>query len=361
VIFSLSARCGFDANAIAERLGLLDLDQPDALVMGEKLQEQVICPNEDSLVDDFCESLTKIDEFNNIVNLHSGLGQIRETQSRYLRSLGVDFQRREYFEERLRIGCVHQRIGVPQGLYQCAFQQLQDLLIEAIPLSIREEKVAFDEMLRFILKITALDMSLANESYFKSRVVGLQNSLKSERGEKERLRKLSITDWLTELHNHSYSRRCLAKALERSKWEGAALCVIMADLDHFKEINDEFGHLVGDDVLRIAAARMLSGARSADEVGRYGGEEFMFILQDTDIREAEEVAERVRSRIRSDAMHCGDATINITLSLGLAQARADDTVNSLIERADEALYAAKAAGRDCVRMESNADLERELN
>ena len=75
-------------------------------------------------------------------------------------------------------------------------------------------------------------------------------------------RKLSITDWLTQLDNHSYSRRRLSSALDLAKREQQPLCVIMADLDHFKRINDTHGHLVGDDVLRIAAARMVAGARS---------------------------------------------------------------------------------------------------
>jgi diguanylate cyclase (GGDEF)-like protein len=128
----------------------------------------------------------------------------------------------------------------------------------------------------------------------------------------------------------------------------------MADLDQFKKINDEHGHLVGDHVLRIVAARMVSGARTGDEIGRYGGEEFIFVLQDTDIDAAADVAERVRSRINSDAIQHHRAVINVSLSLGIAQARSDDTVNTLIDRADETLYAAKLAGRDCVMLERRA-------
>jgi diguanylate cyclase (GGDEF)-like protein len=126
----------------------------------------------------------------------------------------------------------------------------------------------------------------------------------------------------------------------------------MADLDYFKEINDSHGHLVGDQVLRIAAARMMSGARASDEIGRYGGEEFLFILQNTDIAEGKDVAERVRARINNDTIHASDADISVSLSLGIAQARDSDVVDTLIDRADEALYAAKQAGRDCVRVET---------
>jgi diguanylate cyclase (GGDEF)-like protein len=96
---------------------------------------------------------------------------------------------------------------------------------------------------------------------------------------------------------------------------------------------------------------MVSGARSGDEIGRYGGEEFLFILQNTDIAEAQDVAQRVREHIASDEMRGRDVHVNVTLSLGIAQARNSDDVDALIDRADAALYAAKLAGRNCVRVE----------
>jgi diguanylate cyclase len=231
-------------------------------------------------------------------------------------------------------------------------QVLQYLLIQHIPTEIRCDLPAFEEMIQFILKITALDMSLAVESYCASRVMDLEASLDIAHGERESLHHLAVTDWLTNLHNHSYSRYFLGEALDRARAEKSPLCVVMADLDHFKKVNDVHGHLTGDRVLQIAAARMLSGARDGDEICRYGGEEFLFILQNTAIEEGKEMAERVGTRIGSDAIHGKDGEISISLSLGVAQAREDDTVDTLIDRADEALYAAKLAGRDCVRLEA---------
>jgi diguanylate cyclase (GGDEF)-like protein len=198
-------------------------------------------------------------------------------------------------------------------------------------------------------------MSLAVESYCTARVSDLRTSLENERGESDRLRKLAVTDWLTKLHNHSYSRGCLETAIETVRSNGSSLCVLMADLDHFKDINDAHGHLVGDEILKITAGRMAAAARTGDEVCRYGGEEFLFILRDTELADGAEVAERIRTRICSDAMNSGDTRISLTVSLGLAQAHIDDTINSLIERADEALYAAKSAGRNCVRIASNLE------
>jgi len=349
--FELCESGSFDREAIAQRLSLLGLAGPESRAQGEALQERVIRPNSDAIVDTFYGSLVGIEGFSEIVSEFSDADRLKNTQLRYLQSLGVGFDQRQYFEERLRIGSVHNRIGVPQSLYQCSFQMLQFLLIRHIPRQLQSDRSAFECMIEFILKITALDMSLAVESYCAARVFGLEESLKSVRGEKERLHHLSVTDWLTDLHNHSFSRQYLAESLDRATREESPLCVIMADLDHFKEINDVHGHLVGDQVLRIAAARMISGARAGDEIGRYGGEEFLFILRNTDIAAGKDVAERVRLRVNSDSVRSKNAKIKVSLSLGIAQARVGDNVDALIDRADAALYAAKLAGRDCVRLE----------
>ncbi len=353
VNFELCDKRGFDADEIGRRLSLLGLDAPESAAHGVELQNTVIRPNVDAIVDSFSDSLSRLDDFDNIVGDQSNITRLKETQRRYLLSLAVDFDKRQYFEERLRIGSVHQRIGVRQSLYQCSMQVLQYLLIQHIPQQVRRDHFAFEEMIQFILKFTALDMSLAVESYCASRVLDLEESLHIADGERESLHHLAVTDWLTNLHNHSYSRYLLGEALDRAKAKNLALCVIMADLDHFKDINDTHGHLAGDRVLQIVAARMISGARNGDEICRYGGEEFLFILQNTEIEEGREVAERVRARIGSNAVHARNEEIRISLSLGVAQAREDDSVDTLIDRADAALYAAKLAGRDCVRLEEH--------
>ena len=354
MIFEMCDNRGFDTDAIAERLSLVGLGEPESGALGYALQDLVIRPNADSIVDNFYASLVENETFNSIVSRHSNSERLKGAQKRYLLRLGVDFDQRQYFEERLLIGSIHQRIGVPQSIYQCSFQRLQCLLVQHIPPRVRRNHSAFEEMIEFIVKIAALDTSLAVESYCAARMFGAEKSLKDVRGEKERLHHLAVTDGLTNLHNHFYCRHLLAEALGRSRAESLPLCVIMADVDHFKKINDTYGHLVGDEVLRITAARMVSGARTGDEIGRYGGEEFLFVLHNTGIEEGKDVAERVRVRINSDAMHGGDADIWVSLSLGIARARECDDVDTLIHRADEALYAAKLAGRNCVRIEERA-------
>jgi diguanylate cyclase (GGDEF)-like protein len=345
---------GFDAAAIAARLDMLGFSEQNLTLDGEALQDLVIRPNAESILEGFYASLTRIDGFNDIVARHSSLGRIIDTQRRYLLSLGVDFDTTAYFENRLAIGSVHHRIGVSQSQYQCANQRLQFLLTQNIPQKMWQDRSAAEAMIQFILKITALDMSLVIESYCASRTSGLEKSLINERGETERLHHLAITDWLTDLHNHSNSRQLLLEALRRSRSDGSPLSVIMADLDHFKKINDSHGHLVGDEVLRIAAGRMVSAARSGDEIGRYGGEEFLFILRHTGIDDALDVAERVRLRVNSDAFNARSAELRLSVSLGIAEACDGDDVDTLIDRADAALYSAKLAGRDRVCAEAPA-------
>lgn len=215
--FKLSEKRGFDAEGIARRLSLLGLAGPESLANGMAFQNSVVRPNVDAIVGSFSDSLSTLDDFDTIVGDQADVSRLKETQRRYLLSLAVDFDQRQYFEERLRIGVVHQNLGVRQSLYQCSMQVLQYLLIQHIPTEIRCDPAAFEEMIQFILKITALDMSLAVDSYCASRVMDLEASLDIAHGERESLHHLAVTDWLTNLHNHSYSRYFLGAALYAAK------------------------------------------------------------------------------------------------------------------------------------------------
>ena len=133
----------------------------------------------------------------------------------------------------------------------------------------------------------------------------------------------------------------------------------MFDIDHFKMINDELGHLRGDDLLRAVGAQLTRVLRSTDVRCRYGGDEFLVILPDTPTLGAQQVAECLRREIATLAMVAGDRRIAVTASLGVAAAAMDDLgVTALIERADEALYRAKRAGRNrfCVAGDTGSSL-----
>ena len=178
------------------------------------------------------------------------------------------------------------------------------------------------------------------------RIVDLQEGLIRAR---EELRELAIHDSLTGLWNRGMVLEQLGRELSRSRREGKALAVAIADLDHFKKVNDTFGHAAGDAVLREAADRMRSAIRDCDSIGRYGGEEFLLVLPGCDGAAGLAVAERVRNRTADEPVRAGDALLPVTVSIGLAFTEASPVGSeALVHAADEALYRAKAAGRNRV-------------
>jgi two-component system cell cycle response regulator len=139
------------------------------------------------------------------------------------------------------------------------------------------------------------------------------------------------------------------RALEEGQDAGLKLVVLMLDVDHFKAINDQFGHAGGDRALEHLVAALRSGIRQIDLLGRLGGEEFAIVLPDTPASSAEMVAERLRARVAEMSVRFGDQCIRMTISLGLAlQLDTDRSVEQVIARADDALYRAKRNGRNQV-------------
>jgi diguanylate cyclase (GGDEF)-like protein len=164
------------------------------------------------------------------------------------------------------------------------------------------------------------------------------------------LEELSVTDALTGLHNRRYLMDTLTREFEQRARNGRVFTLLMADLDHFKRINDTYGHPAGDAVLMYAARVFREEIRSVDLAARFGGEEFTLLLIDSDLENSRAVAERIRARIATNGIAFDGVTIPVTISIGLAQVASDphDTPADLISRADAALYAAKDGGRNRV-------------
>ena len=182
------------------------------------------------------------------------------------------------------------------------------------------------------------------------------------------LEQQSFVDGLTGLWNRTYLDRRIESELTVARRYGRALTLVMIDIDHFKRLNDTYGHLFGDVVLQGIGDALRAFARRSDIVARYGGEEFAILLTNTTMKAAAFVSERLRSSIESRAFEEHDEVVNITASFGLACTEdfdAERTPENLIRAADDALYASKDAGRNCIhiherdRLISAADYERE--
>ena len=162
---------------------------------------------------------------------------------------------------------------------------------------------------------------------------------------------MAITDALTGLFNRRYMESHLSTLVEQAASRGKPLTVMVVDIDYFKAINDSHGHDAGDDVLRDFALRIKRSIRGIDLACRYGGEEFVLVMPETDMAVAAMVAERLRRRIAAEpfAIQQGSRVVPVTISIGIAALRdKDDTAASVLKRADQALYRAKRDGRNRV-------------
>ncbi len=179
------------------------------------------------------------------------------------------------------------------------------------------------------------------------RILQMQHALIETR---EALRIQATHDPGTGLWNRRAILELLARELARARREGQPVAVIMLDLDHFKEINDNFGHLAGDAALLEAGRRMLQVLRPYDAVGRYGGDEFLVISPSCDLARATSLAQRLHSALTESPIHLREGIVHLTASIGVAAAQKEDEseVDALIRAADEALYRAKRAGRNRV-------------
>ncbi len=163
------------------------------------------------------------------------------------------------------------------------------------------------------------------------------------------LRRLSRHDGLTGLLNRRALEEALGAQVQRSRRGGEPFCVAMLDVDHFKRINDNWGHPVGDQALKHLSALLCVHMREVDRIARFGGEEFLLLLPGLTAAAAHPVAERLREMVAGAPLAAGEGTIPMSISIGMAQWAGDaEDVSRLLVRADAALYAAKRQGRNRV-------------
>jgi len=205
---------------------------------------------------------------------------------------------------------------------------------------------------------TAKEMEASNQkleerlSASKQEINELQENLEAVRTE-------SLTDPLTQLANRKFFDTSLEDAIADARAKNEPLSLMMTDIDHFKNFNDSFGHLTGDQVLRLVAMSVKQNVKGQDTAARYGGEEFAIILPNTVLRSAITVADHIRRAVmtkelmkRSTGEHLG----RVTVSIGVATLHKNDTPQALIERTDACLYAAKRHGRNRVMCETDPEI-----
>jgi diguanylate cyclase len=185
----------------------------------------------------------------------------------------------------------------------------------------------------------------------KSEISDLQHSLEAIRAE-------SLTDPLTGLGNRKYFDRSIDVAVENALANGEPLSLLMFDIDHFKSFNDSYGHLTGDQVLRLVGMSLKQTIKGQDITARYGGEEFAVVLPNTALRQALTVADHIRRAVMAKELKkksTGEILGRVTISVGVSMLKPGDDTDALIERADACLYAAKRNGRNRVICEADPE------
>ena len=202
-------------------------------------------------------------------------------------------------------------------------------------LGVPESAGPFDEDRRRILAAVAalLGISIRNAQLFRE------------------VRENSLRDGLTGCYNRTHAIEVIDTELRRARRSQMPLSLIMFDIDHFKDVNDRYGHLCGDAVLASVGARMRDVLRGSDLKCRYGGEEFLVLLPETPLEGAKRVADNLRHELADMPMPWKDETLHVTASFGVTMAQPSEIdAQALIGRADAALYRAKDQGRNCVRL-----------
>jgi diguanylate cyclase len=204
---------------------------------------------------------------------------------------------------------------------------------------------------------TTKTMELSNQQ-LEERLLASKLEINELQENLEAVRTESLTDPLTQLANRKFFDTTLAKSIADAIEKNEPLSLMLTDIDHFKAFNDNYGHLTGDQVLRLVAMSVKHNVKGKDTAARYGGEEFAIVLPNTALRAAATVADHIRRAVSAKELmkrSTGENLGRVTISIGVATLRKGDTGQSLIERADVCLYAAKRNGRDRVMCETDLD------
>lgn len=257
--------------------------------------------------------------------------EILEIQANLANKVGATMRQQETFAEKLE--SVLEQLEYPDNRKKT--EHLRNSLMREITTILAEQ--------------SSLTQIMHDTQSFLQLIGGNIGKLSEELNQ---VRVLSLTDDLTQLPNRRAFLRRIKDEMYRTKRDETLLTLAIIDLDMFKNINDNYGHAVGDEILRVYARDILSVFRRYDMVARYGGEEFVVILPNTDKEGAERAFNKVRNKVAETAITNNNEVIKVpTFSAGLAIFYSDETPESLINRADNALYKAKQSGRNCIEFD----------
>ncbi|MBV2134988.1 GGDEF domain-containing protein [Pseudomonas sp. MAP12] len=305
----------------------------------------------EALVKTFYHKQTAINEIAVIIGDADTLARLRSAMTRYVIDLFSGNYGEEYVNNRLRIGLVHKRIGVAPKYYLSAMRILKSLLMDILGEHLANKPYR-EETLQALDKLLYFDNELVFDTYIRSLLSEIESakdkavqyalSLEQQVAERTReLEQLSRQDPLTNLYNQRFFMETLSGELARAQRTATPLALLYFDVDNFKQINDQTGHLAGDEVLRSIAAALLAECRTYDTCCRYGGDEFCVLLPGTDAQGAQLFAERLLARLAKDSL-----ATSPSLSIGIAQNGPQTWLDPLqfISCADQHMYAAKRQG-----------------
>jgi diguanylate cyclase len=238
-------------------------------------------------------------------------------------------------------------------MYGEGLRQAVDELAQAV-----DTREQFRKVVDRVLRVTR-EMEVSNK-ILESRLKDSRSEIRTLQEDLNAVRTESLTDPLTSLANRKAFDAALSATILNARETSEPLTLLITDIDHFKRFNDNYGHLTGDQVLRLVALAVKQNVKGADIAARFGGEEFGVVLPNAHLRAGLTVAEHIRRAVMSKELvkrSTGENLGRITISIGVAAFRHDDTATTLIERADSCLYAAKRGGRNRVVCESDPEFE----
>lgn len=341
---SLLEQMLFTDAEIQQRLELVSLTA-DCMTALQQVSP-IIEENVDIIVEEFYGAQLKIDQIAILIGDADTLYRLKSAQRQYILDLFSGQYNSSYVNNRLRIGMVHKRIGVDPKLYLSAISTLKNILFSILSKSI-DDKEERSMVLGALDKLFYFDTTLVFDTYIGCMISELElaqektaayaNTLEQKVAERTaQLEELAALDPLTGIHNQRVMRDMLKLMIASAKRRKSVVSLVYFDLDDFKEINDEHGHLKGDEVLKSVGEIIKQAIREVDIACRYGGDEFCIGLQDTTLEEARGICERIITEFTG-------IYPDFHLSMGISQTGPDHyiTEEDLIASADEKMYQAK--------------------